>query len=95
MERYRRLSLMEREEFSRMLTTGTSLRATAQLMKRAPITQSREFTRHRTSSVTYRAVPAHQRGSAGPTSRESLSLHPLRGLIAKEEVVRYSTRHPQ
>jgi IS30 family transposase len=52
---------MEREELSRMLATGASLRATAQLMKRAPSTLARELTRQRTSPVTYRAVPAHQR----------------------------------
>ena len=61
MERYRRLSLIEREEFSRMLAAGQSLRATARAMKRAPSTLSRELTRHRTSPITYRAVPAHQR----------------------------------
>lgn len=60
MERYQRLSLMEREELSRMLTAGYSLRATAQAMKRAPSTVSRELTRHRTSPATCRAVPAHQ-----------------------------------
>ena len=58
---YQRLTLMEREALSRMLATGASLRATAQVMKRAPSTLSRELTRHRTSPVTYRAVPAHQR----------------------------------
>ena len=61
MERYRRLSLMEREELSRMLAAGYSLRVAAQAMQRAPSTLSRELTRHRTSPVTYRAVPAHQR----------------------------------
>lgn len=61
MERYRRLSLMEREELSRMLAAGNSLRAAAQAMQRAPSTLSRELTRHRTSPVTYRAVLAHQR----------------------------------
>jgi len=61
MERYRRVSLMEREELSRMLAAGNSLRAAAQAMQRAPSTLSRELTRHRTSPVTYRAVPAHQR----------------------------------
>ena len=61
MGRYRRLSRMEREELSRMLAAGYSLRATAQAMKRAPSTVSRELTRHRTSPATYRAVPAHQR----------------------------------
>jgi IS30 family transposase len=61
MARYRRMTLMEREEFSRMLAAGDSLRATAQVMHRAPSTLSRELTRHRTSPATYRAVPAHQR----------------------------------
>ena len=61
MERYRRMSLMEREELSRMLAAGSSLRATAQALKRAPSTLSRELIRHRTTPATYRAVPAHQR----------------------------------
>ena len=61
MGRYRRLSLMEREELSRMLAAGSSLRATAQTMERAPSTLSRELTRHQTTPTTYRAVPAHQR----------------------------------
>ena len=61
MERYRHLSLMEREELSRRLAAGHSLRATAQAMQRAPSTLSRELARHRTIPVTYRAVPAHQR----------------------------------
>ena len=61
MGQYRRLTLMEREELSRMLAAGHSLRATARAMSRAPSTLSRELTRHRTSPVTYRAVPAHQR----------------------------------
>jgi IS30 family transposase len=61
MAHYRRLSLMEREELSRMLATGASLRAAAQALQRAPSTLARELTRHRTSPVTYRAVPAHQR----------------------------------
>lgn len=61
MERYRRLSLMEREELSRRLAAGHSFRATAQAMQRAPSTLSRELARHRTTPVTYRAVPAQQR----------------------------------
>jgi len=61
MARYHRLSVMEREELSRMLAAGSSLRATAQALKRAPSTLSRELTRHWTSPATYRAVPAHQR----------------------------------
>jgi len=78
MERYRRLSLMEREELSRMLATGASLRATAQVMKRAPSTLSRELTRHRTSPVTYRAVPAHQRAQRWahqPRKPRTLAVH--------------------
>ena len=61
MARYRRLSLMEREELSRMLAAGYSLRATGQALSRAPSTLSRELSRHHASPVTYRAVRAHQR----------------------------------
>src|SRR5438093_5726232 len=61
MARYHRLSVMEREELSRLLAAGYSLRATHQALKRAPGTLSRELTRHWTSPATYRAVPAHQR----------------------------------
>jgi len=78
MEQYRRLTLMEREEFSRMLASGYSLRVTAQLLKRAPSTLSRELTRHRTSPVTYRAVPAHQRAQ-----RRAHQPRKLRKLIAQ------------
>ena len=79
MERYRRWSLMEREELSRMLAAGDSLRATTQVMNRAPSTLSREFTRHRTSPVTYRAVPAHQwaqRWAHHPRKPRKLVVHP-------------------
>src|SRR2546426_5032157 len=61
MARYRRLTLMEREEVSRMLAAGYSLRATGQALNRAPSTLSRELSRHHASPVTYRAVRAHQR----------------------------------
>src|SRR5262245_3271379 len=47
MGRYRQLSLMEREEFSRMLAVGYSLRATARAMCRSP--------------TTYRVISAHHR----------------------------------
>ena len=63
MARCRRLSLMEREELSRMLAAGSSLRAAAQALQRAPSTLARELTRHRTSPLTYRAVPAHLPGA--------------------------------
>ena len=61
MERYRRMSLMEREELSRMLAAGYSLRATSRALGRAPSTVSRELSRQHASPVTYRAVLAHQR----------------------------------
>ena len=61
MGQYRRVSLIEREELSRMLAAGYSLRAIAQAMHRAPSTVSRELTRPQASPITYRAVPAHQR----------------------------------
>src|SRR5213594_61875 len=78
MESYHRLTLMEREELSRMLAAGSSLRATAQAMNRAPSTLSRELTRHRTSPVTYRAVPAHQRAQRWahqPRKPRTLAVH--------------------
>jgi IS30 family transposase len=61
MAQYRRLSLIEREELSRMLAAGSSLRTIGEALSRAPSTLSRELARHRTTPVTYRAVPAHQR----------------------------------
>jgi len=61
MAQYHRLSLIEREELSRRLAAGASLRAIGQALSRAPSTLSRELTRHQASPVTYRAVPAHQR----------------------------------
>jgi IS30 family transposase len=69
---------MEREELSRMLATGASLRATAQALQRAPSTLARELTRHRTSPVTYRAVPAHQRAQRlahQPRKPRTLAVH--------------------
>lgn len=79
MGRYRRLTLMEREELSRMLAAGYSLRATAQAMQRAPSTVARELTRHRTSPTTYRAVPAQhrtQRWAHQPRKLRKLAVHP-------------------
>lgn len=61
MPRYRRLGCMEREEVSRMLAVGSSMRAIAQQLGRAPSSLSRELHRHHGSRVTYRAVRAHRR----------------------------------
>jgi len=56
---------MEREELSRMLAAGSSLRATGRALGRAPSTLSRELARQHASPVTYRAVRAHQRAQRG------------------------------
>lgn len=61
MAHYHRLSLEEREELSRMLAAGDSLRAAGRALNRAPSTLGRELARHRATPVTYRAVLAHQR----------------------------------
>ena len=61
MAQYHRLSLVEREELSRMLAAGSSLRAIGQTLSRAPSTLSRELARQHASPVTYRAVAADQR----------------------------------
>jgi len=57
------LSLVEREELSRMLAAGASLRAIAQQMGRAPSSLSRELHRHARSRLTYRAVVAQHRAT--------------------------------
>ena len=78
MAQYQRLTLMEREELSRMLAAGSSLRAAAQALQRAPSTLSRELTRHRTSPRTYRAVLAHyraQRWAHQPRKLRTLAVH--------------------
>ena len=94
MGQYRRLTLMEREELSRMLAAGYSLRATAQAMKRAPSTVSRELTRHHTSPTTYRAVPAHhraQRWAHQSRKPRKLAVHPrLRAAVLQLLAYRWS-----
>src|SRR3989449_11608230 len=79
MARYRRLTLMEREEVSRMLAAGYSLRTTGQALNRAPSTLSRELSRHHTSPVTYRTVRAHQRArrwAHRPRLPRKMAVHP-------------------
>lgn len=78
MARYHRLSFMEREEMSRMLAAGYSLRAAAHALQRAPSTLSRELHRHHTCPSTYRAVPAHSRASRWahrPRKPRKLAVH--------------------
>ena len=64
MAQYHRLSLVEREELSRMLAAGSSLRTIGQALSRTPSTLSRELARHHASPVTYRAVPGPPTGTA-------------------------------
>ncbi len=68
MARYRRVSLMEREELSRMLAAGSSLRAIGQALSRAPSTLSRNSlaSTPRPSPIG-RCRPTNRR-TAGPTS---------------------------
>lgn len=61
MARYHRMTLAEREELSRLLAAGQSLRASAQVLGRVPSSLSRELTRNRVAPATYRAVSAHRR----------------------------------
>ena len=79
MPRYRRLTLMEREELSRMLATGASLRRIGAALGRAPSSLSRELTRHHASRVTYRAVAAQhraQRWATQPRKPRKLAVAP-------------------
>jgi IS30 family transposase len=79
MARYRRLSVMEREELSRLLATGSSLRAIGRALGRAPSTVSRELARQHATPVTYRAVTAHQRAQRWahrPRKPRKLAVHP-------------------
>lgn len=64
MATYTRLSMTEREEISRHLAAGRSLRAIGQELGRAPSTLSRELFRNRTTRATYRATTAHTRARA-------------------------------
>ena len=94
MARYRRMSLLEREELSRLLAVGHSLRAIGQVLHRAPSTLSRELTRPHTSPVTYRAVPAHhraQRWAHQPRKPRKLAVHPrLRAAVFRLLAHRWS-----
>jgi len=85
MPKYRRLDLLEREEFSRMLAAGQSVRTIARCLSRAPSSLTRELRRHRASRVTYRAVGAQhraQRWAAQPRTPRKLAGAPrLRAVV--------------
>jgi IS30 family transposase len=94
MARYRRVSLMEREELSRMLAAGSSLRAIGQALSRVPSTLSRELVHQHASPVTYRAVSAHQRAQRWahhPRKLRKLAIQPrLRTAVLRLLAQRWS-----
>jgi len=94
MARYQRLNLMEREELSRLLAAGASLRATGRVLGRAPSTLSRELARQHASPLTYRAVPAHQRAprwAHRPRRPRTLAVRPrLRAAVFRLLAQRWS-----
>ncbi len=81
-----RLSLAEREEISRGLAAGLSLRVIAAGLRRAPSTISREVVAHG-GRDRYRAAPADQRAWARARRRQvcKLATHPaLRAMVAEK-----------
>ena len=81
-----RLSLVEREEISRGLAAGLSLRAIAAGLGRAPSTVSREVAAHG-GRRTYRAAPADQRAWARARRPQAckLATHPaLRAIVGEQ-----------
>src|SRR3989338_4854808 len=71
---YTRLTCAEREEISRLVAAGASLRAIARQISRAPSTISRELHRTgkrrlRTRRHRYRALPAHQLAASASQAR--------------------------
>jgi IS30 family transposase len=81
-----RLSLSEREEISRGLAAGRSLRAIAAGLRRAPSTISREVAAHG-GRDRYRAAPADQLAWSRARRRQAckLATHPaLRAIVAEK-----------
>lgn len=58
---YVHLTLKEREEISRMLAAGNSIRSIAAALGRAPSTMQREIRKNAKRQSLYRAVEAHRR----------------------------------
>ena len=67
--KYQRLSFEEREEISRLLSVGFSLRAIASALKRTPSTISREINRLKTQH--YRAITGQRRSITKSRSRRT------------------------
>lgn len=86
------LSLTEREEISRAMATGQSLRAIATTLQRAPSTISREVRRHGGTAV-YRAAVADQRAWARARRPQVCRLarcRPLRTIVAQKLAANWS-----
>ena len=64
---YRRLSFEDREEISRLLSAGFSMRAIANALKRSPSTISRELSRVKVAE--YRAISGQRRSARKSSSR--------------------------
>jgi len=94
MRGYHRLMLTEREELSRLLAQGASLRASARALGRAPSSLSRELRRTDTVPATYRAVAAQRRATRlaqQPRRVRKLVASPrLRQLVLERLVQRWS-----
>lgn len=70
MESYQRLKVEEREEISRLLSLGLSLRGIAKQIERSPSTVSRELNRF-SKRYEYRAVAGQKHASRQAQSRRS------------------------
>ena len=94
MRGYHRLMLTEREELSRLLARGATLRVSARLLGRAPSSLSRELGRNGTSPATYRAVAAQRRAARlaqQPRRVRTLVAHPrLRQVVLELLAQRWS-----
>jgi IS30 family transposase len=69
--KYRRLNLSEREEISRMLAVGQSLRHIALLLERSASAISREVSRASMNRWTYRAARSQRRAERNARRRRS------------------------
>ena len=88
----RTLTLEEREEISRRVSLGASIRAIASLLERAPSTISREVTRNG-GKMRYRATVADQRAWAQARRPKlcKLARHPrLRRAVAQKLYLKWS-----
>ena len=82
MAKYRRLNVLEREEISRSIAVGDSLRKVARTLQRHPSTISRELNRCVFDLRYYRAFSAQQR------SNKVLHQHHKTGKLDKNPVLR-------